>query len=110
MTIEIIARPKQGGKTTELMRRMEEDTDLVLVSLTQAHAYHAFQAMAQKRREAGQAPLAIDRFVSLNQVLSRRLRGRSTTARYLVDNLDLVLPSLFGAEIEAVTITSEDIT
>lgn len=105
---EIISLPRFGGKTTELIRRMEEDPNLVLVSVDQRHASELYRAVNQKRRTENLPPLSVDRFISLDTAMGERNLGRLQETRFLLDNLDLMLSRLLGTSVEAATITSSD--
>lgn len=104
----VISRPRQSGKTTTLIKWMQaapEGEHRVLVS----HSHE--RAMQLLRRYVREEPSGLEswQFVALDEVLSaqNRARGRSGRVIFAVDDLDLVISRLLGAEVGAVSLTSE---
>jgi hypothetical protein len=97
---DLIVRPRQGGKTTELIQLAAEH-----------RAYIVCLNMREAQRIAGQAkkagldipfPLTVEEF-SRGDFYSRGIRG------FLFDNLDVMLERLaHGVPVIAATWTAED--
>lgn len=93
--MKFINRGRQGGKTTELLRLMAENDDLVYVAPTQAQAQYAYQ-MSRSLAPSVER----DRFISVDQAVKTRLpHGK----RIVVDELKSTLHRMFNATVFAVT-------
>lgn len=104
--MEIIVAPRQTGKTTYLLARLEADPESVMI----VHSYPERERLQREiYRELGSnedyAKQVADRIVSIDHVISGRLRGRKVSEIH-VDNLDLILPYMLGGKVGTVT-TSE---
>ncbi len=90
--MELIVRPRGGGKTHTIMQAMEEHEDAILV-------VESYQSQMIMHRIYG---LALERIrVADYNVLSDL--GRD--ARVYVDNADSVLRHLLGAQVEVASVT-----
>lgn len=109
MTRKIVIRPRQGGKTTEMLRWMREapaGEHRVIVSATRQEAMRLLRENPD---------LASWQFVSIDEVRSADksagsgvLYGRGGQIVLGIDNLDLALSQLIHWPIGAFSITDED--
>ena len=91
---EIIARPRQGGKTTEIFKRMQADDRLIYVASTYAHAGSAFK-MAQGLGYTFDKSRSHAAHLVLRDKAGLGLEERQKR-RYVIDNAELVLSAVFG--------------
>jgi hypothetical protein len=100
--LEVHVGGRKTGKTTLLLEWMKESTDRVMV----CHSVEMCNVV-WRRSEEMSLNLDRDRFVSLEQIRNGRLHGRNVILG--VDNLDLLLYSIFGAPVRRITATAIDI-
>lgn len=105
--MKIFNREMGGGKTTALLELMArpENRDVIYVAptLRQAEsAWRMYEAMFQE-------PTARDRFVKLDQVTSRHPGGQYPAPRYVLDEVDGLLPALVGGPVVGIAGTDEDL-
>lgn len=99
--MNVIVRPRGGGKTTDLVRFMLEpgNEDVTFVAPTHAQADVGFRAFI---REGG-SPELKHRFQPAWWLENRDMRGRRP--RIVIDEADGVLGSLINAQIEVITLS-----
>lgn len=93
----IYSSGRQTGKTTALIDEMYRDTEALLV----VHNYTEVQRLVRDY------PSLEDRVLSIDHVISGKLRGRKYSQIH-IDNLDIVLPYLIGGRIGTVMMTEEN--
>lgn len=96
---ELIIRPRQGGKTLEMIRRCYEEGGYI-VCINHAEAYRIHQ-LAQEMGTPVPFPLLPDEWV----------RGRYYTPnvrQFWFDNLDLIIQSLSRVPVAGATWTDDD--
>jgi hypothetical protein len=93
--MQIINRPRQAGKTYELLRMMSENEKLVMVCGSRQSANEACDAA----RRVG-FNVARERFIDPGTIVRGTRRGRDDL--FVVDDLEFVLRSLLGGDVHAV--------
>jgi hypothetical protein len=94
--VEIYAKPRQGGKTTDLIR-LAADGFLYIVCVNHAEAYR----IAEQAREMGfdiPFPMTWNEFVH-DPPQGRQIKG------FVIDNLDLCIQMMVPEPIRAVSLT-----
>lgn len=96
--MKIYEAGRQTGKTTQLVNWLRTNPDGVLIVHT---------AIERDRviKEFTFLNLNPNRVVTLNHVLSGRIRGKYPRPIFAVDNLDLILPMILGGTVGPVTMT-----
>lgn len=98
--MEIIQRPRRGGKTVEMLRYLRDHRHSVLVVMNQQEYKRVLDMLREQDR---------DRDWTSQIVLwdgRHNLRGRRHT-EILIDNLDLILQREFSERVTLATITRE---
>ena len=105
--MKVIQLPRQGGKTTLLIRYMVEHPQAVCITHNMASAHDLSLVLARALRSAGETNvdarhLEHYRFYTMDNI--RALRSQPGT-EVVIDNVDLVLGSLVRQPITLVTLT-----
>lgn len=103
--MEIIARPRQAGKTQELVRRMLESDELIYVAASARQADYVFQAC-----RIDDPAISKSRFIGAGQIeafYENRAGTNNPTPRFLVDEVDAVLATLLHGIPVAATFTGK---
>lgn len=88
---DLLIRPKRGGKTSAAIEALRQDPNWTLVCINAREA----------ARIIHENPDLNGRVKSLHDI--RRSAGLGSTHRLIVDNLDMMLPELFGADVAVAT-------
>lgn len=97
--IEFLIRPRQSGKTTDMLMWLNSRPMHVLVVHSRSERDRLLKWIADR-----QMSIESDQIVTLDEALNGRLRGRSGNCVVGIDNLDIILYYLFGS-VERVTST-----
>ncbi len=98
--MKLIIKPRQSGKTSELIR-MSEETNAYILTPNRVMAEYV-SIMAKQQGYNILFPITLDEY------MRSRLKGSHVT-HILIDNADMVLQQIFNeATIDAITMSSEE--
>lgn len=100
--MKLIIKPRQSGKTSELIR-MSEETNAYILTLNRGMAEYVSKMAAQQGYNI-LFPITLDEY------MRSRLKGSHVT-HILIDNADMVLQHIFSeATIDAITMSEQEPT
>lgn len=90
------------GKTTFLLSWLERESNRILI-------VHSAQERDRLLKLIENHPrISVDQIVTANHVLEGRIRGKYPRPELAIDNLDLILPFIFGGSIGPITMTGAE--
>lgn len=99
--MRIKIRPRQGGKTYELLVAMSQDPNIVMICVNHAFAGRAAEDLA---RMMGTSVRSVaDRFLTPDKAQRRPMALSGKTV--VVDNFDLLVKEMLGIWPDTVTMT-----
>lgn len=105
--MRIFNMPRQTGKTTMLLSKLELDPKAIMVVHSwpeRERLHHELHIRWENNPEI--AAQIADRIITIDHVISGKLRGRQFSEIH-IDNLDLILPYLIGGRLGDVTYTGD---
>lgn len=100
--MRLIVKPRQSGKTSELIR-MSEETNAYILTLNRGMAEYVSK-MAEQQGYNILFPITLDEY------MRSRLKGSHVT-HILIDNADMILQHIFSeATIDAITMSEQEPT
>ena len=98
--MEVICKPRQCGKTTEIIKMCAEYGGyIVCINKDETHR------VAQQAREMG---LKIPLPISADEFLKGQYHGAGVK-RFYLDNVDLLLQQMTSVPIKAISLTNEEL-
>lgn len=90
---------RNTGKTTMLVSWLERETNRILI---------VHSAQERDRLLKDYPHISANQIVTAQQVLNGGIRGRYPRPELGIDNLDLILPYIFGGSIGPITMTGAE--
>ena len=90
---------RQTGKTTMLISWLERETNRILI---------VHSAQERDRLLTDYPHISANQIVTAHHALEGKIRGRHPYPELAIDNLDLILPFIFGGSIGPITMTGAE--
>ena len=101
--MEVIARPRGAGKTTELVKLAYKNNACILVASNQQRDI-VWDIALKMGMESMPYP------VTLKELQERRVGQGLIRRGFIIDNADIMLQEIIGFPIHAITVSTNDIS
>jgi hypothetical protein len=99
MKMRVYQSGRRTGKTTFLLSWLERESNRILI-------VHSAQERDRLLKEYPH--IGANQIVTANHVIEGKIRGRHPLPELAIDNLDLILPFIFGGSIGPITMTGAE--
>lgn len=99
MRMRVYQSGRNTGKTTFLVGWLERESNRILI---------VHSAQERDRLLSEYTHIGAEQIVTAQHAIEGRIRGRHPRPELAIDNLDLILPYLFGGSIGPITMTGEE--